>query len=192
LSYFPVLLKIDTKKILLVGGGNIALFKFKKILEYSPQKFTVISKEFVEEFKTNNPPFVELIQKSFAMDDLHGFDIVIVGVDDLKLQQEIYDECQLRKVPCNCVDELSRCDFIFPSTIKNGDIVIAISSSGRVPGFSVALKDYISSFLPSNMEEKMKEILILRKSLPSGKERMLRIKEEAKKYFETITLGGKS
>jgi len=192
LSYFPVLLKIDSKKILLVGGGNIALFKFNKILEYAPLKFTVISKTFAEEFKINNPPFVELIQRPFAMADLDGFDIVIVGVEDLKLQQEIYDECQVRKVPCNCVDELSRCDFIFPSTIKNGDIVIAISSSGRVPGFSVALKDYISGFLPSNMEEKMKEILILRKSLPSGRERMMRIKEEARKYFETIKLGSKS
>ena len=192
MSYFPVLLKIDSKKILLVGGGNIALFKFNKIREYTPQKFTVISKAFVEEFRVNNPPFVELIQKPFSMDDLEGFDIVIVGVEDLKLQQEIYDECQVRKVPCNCVDELSRCDFIFPATIKNGDIVIAISSSGRVPGFSVALKDYVSSFLPSNMEEKMKEIMVLRKSLPSGRERMMRIKEEARKYFETVTMGGKS
>jgi precorrin-2 dehydrogenase/sirohydrochlorin ferrochelatase len=142
------LLKIDSKKILLVGGGNIALFKFKKILEYSPQKFTVISKSFVEEFKINNPPFVELIQKPFAMDDLDGFDIVIVGVEDLQLQQEIYDECQVRKVPCNCVDELSRCDFIFPATIKNGDIVIA-SLNGEFT-VKVLERDPVVRLVPRN------------------------------------------
>ncbi|RPJ76350.1 MAG: bifunctional precorrin-2 dehydrogenase/sirohydrochlorin ferrochelatase, partial [Alphaproteobacteria bacterium] len=118
-----------------------------------------------------------------------GVDIVVVAVDDLELQKEIYAECQSRKIPCNCVDEINRCDFIFPSTIKKGDVVIAISSSGKVPGFSVSLKDYINTFLPENIEEKMNEIMELRKSLPAGKDRMLKIKEESAKYFSHILSG---
>jgi precorrin-2 dehydrogenase/sirohydrochlorin ferrochelatase len=189
LSYFPVLLNISSKNILLVGGGEIALFKYNKITDYSPRSLRVVSKKLNEGFKHNPPPFVSLAERAFSMDDLNNADIVVVGVDDLSLQQEIYNECQLRKIPCNCVDELSRCDFIFPSTIKRGNIVIAISSSGKVPGFSVSLKNYIDSFLPNNIEEKLNEILELRKSLPAGKERMLKIKDESKKYFDNFIAG---
>ncbi len=186
MSYFPVSLKIIDKHVLLVGGGAIALFKYNKLIEYSPLNLTVISRKFDNCFKENIPSYVELVVRSFEMNDLNNVDLVIVAIDDLKLQQEIYNECQVRKILCNCVDELARCDFIFPSTIKRGDVVIAVNSNGKVPGFSASLKEYINLFIPENIEEKLLEISNLRASLPSGKERMLRIREESKKYFNKI------
>lgn len=174
---------------MLVGGGAIALFKYNKIIDYQPAKLTVVSKKYNDEFKKDIPAFVEQLERPFSMNDLDSADIVVVAVDDLELQKEIYVECQSRKIPCNCVDEINRCDFIFPSTIKKGDVVIAISSSGKVPGFSVSLKDYINTFLPENIEQKMNEIMELRKSLPAGKDRMLKIKEESAKYFDHILSG---
>lgn len=186
MSYFPVLLNLTNKKILLVGGGAISLFKYNKVIEYNPQKLTVVSKKFDPEFNEKKPTFVEFIERAFCMDDLNAADLVIVAVDDLVLQQDIYDKCQVLKIPCNCVDELKRCDFIFPATIKRGHIVIAISSSGKVPGFSVSLKEYLSEHIPVDIEDKLSELLDLRKSLPAGRDRMQRIKDESSKYFNQI------
>lgn len=183
MSYFPVLLNLANKKILLIGGGAVSFFKYKNVIEYFPLKLTVISKKLDEQFKQSSPDFVEFNERSFCMDDLNGADIVIVAVDDLALQQEIYDQCQKLRIPCNCVDDLKRCDFIFPATIKKGNIVISISSSGTVPGFSVLLKDYISEYIPTDIEDKLSELLDLRKSLPAGKERMQRIRDESARYF---------
>jgi precorrin-2 dehydrogenase/sirohydrochlorin ferrochelatase len=191
LSYFPMFFNIAEKKILLVGAGEVAAFKYEKICEYHPKLLKVIAKEFHSKVLSNQKDFCELVHRSFEMSDLEGMDIVIVGVNDLLLQQSIYDECQLRKIPCNCVDELDRCDFIFSSTIKRGNIIIAISSSGKVPGFSVGLKDFIESILPDDLEKKMDDLRALRKSLPSGKERMARIKEEARLYFTKFIKGDK-
>jgi precorrin-2 dehydrogenase/sirohydrochlorin ferrochelatase len=179
-------LKISNKQILLVGGGAIAHFKYQKITDYNPKKLIVVAKKFDEEFKQNIPSFAEQLERPFEMSDLDTADIVIVAVEDLDLQQIIYNECQRRKILCNCVDELDRCDFIFPSTIKRGDVVIAVSSSGKVPGFSASLKEYIDQFIPQNIEKKLLEISELRKSLPSGKARMQRIREESRIYFNKI------
>lgn len=182
--YFPVLLNITDKKILLVGAGEVAAFKFNKICEYSPLLLKVVSLDFSPKISSRATEFCQLIQKKFEMSDLDGMDIVIVGVNDLNLQQEIYDECNRRKILCNCVDEIKRCDFIFSSTIKRGNIIISVSSSGKAPGFIVALKDYIDSVLPDNLEDKLKEVMELRKSLPVGKERMALIRSVSEKYFK--------
>lgn len=189
MSYFPVLLKIKDKKILLVGAGEIAAFKFDKICDYNPLSLTVVAREVNPKIHSKSKPFCQIYQKDFEMKDLDGMDIVVVGINDLALQQEIYNECQARKILCNCVDELDRCDFIFPSTIKRGNIVIAVSSSGRAPGFIVALREYIEKYLPDNLEEKLQEIIELRNSLPSGKERMAKIREESRHYFNKIMEG---
>lgn len=181
-----MLLNITDKKILLVGGGEVAAFKFNKITEYCPSFLKVVAREFSPKITENNKSFCQLIQKDFEMTDLDGMDLVIVAVNDLDLQQEIYDECNKRKVLCNCVDELKRCDFIFSSTIKRGNIIISVSSSGKAPGFIVALKEYIDLLLPENIEDKLKEIMALRNSLPSGKERMARIREESQAYFRNF------
>lgn len=189
MSFFPVLLSIKDKKILLIGAGEVAAFKFDKICDYSPFSLTVVAREVNPKIYSKSKPFCQILQKDFEMKDLDGMDIVVVGINDLSLQQKIYDECQVRKIPCNCVDELDRCDFIFPSTIKRGNIVIAVSSSGSAPGFIVALREYIEKYLPDNLEEKLQEIIDLRNSLPSGKERMAKIREESRHYFNKIMEG---
>lgn len=183
LSYFPVLLDISNSNIVLVGAGEIALFKFNKIVEYNPKKLTVISKSFMPDFHNVKRDYLTLVEKNVELQDVDSADIVIVAIDDTNLQQEIYDYCKRKKIMCNCVDEIKRCDFIFPSTIKKGDITISISSSGKVPGFSVSLKEYIEELIPSEVESKFLEMVQLRKSLPSGKERMKFIRETSKEFF---------
>ena len=134
-------------------------------------------------------PYVEFHKRPFMDSDIDGMDLVIVAIDDIPLQSYVYSLCQARKILCNCVDDLDHCDFIFSSLIQKGDITIAINTSGKVPGFGVALKDYINSVLPENMEGILKELMYLRSSLPKGKERMQRIREESASFFKRIGHG---
>ena len=133
MSYFPVFIKFDKKKILLVGGGNIALRKLKYLLEFT-NNITLISTEYIEEIK-------ELIQnkslsfkeESYKNADAKGFDIVIAAVDSIHLQELIYKETREYNCLYSCVDIQEYCDFIFPAYIKKGDLSIAISTGGSSP-----------------------------------------------------------
>lgn len=186
MSYFPLFLDVQKKTILLVGGGNIAQFKLQKIVEFKPAVLRVVAPEIAPQMTFQAPSFVEFHKRFFTAADLDGADLVIVAVDDLSLQAEIYGLCQAKRILCNCVDNVEHCDFIFPSTITKGDITIAMSTSGKVPGFSVGLKDYIESLLPTNLEDKLQELSLLRKSLPKGLPRMTRIREEAALFFNQL------
>lgn len=188
-SYFPVGLKFDDKNILLVGGGEIALFKFQKLVQFKPKKIKCIAKNYLPEFYANKAVEVEIVQKEFSFEDLDGHHIVIVAIDNSELQKRIYEECQKKKLLCNCVDLLECCDFIFPSLVKRGDITIAITSNGLLPGFSAVLRKYIDEILPNSLENAFGELVELRTKLPPGPKRMQTIREEAEKYLSRIRRG---
>ena len=185
-SYFPIGLRFDDKRVLLVGGGDISLFKFQKLVQFNPLLIKCVSRKFHSDFYQKYDVAIEIIQKDFDFRDLEEMDIVIVAIDDASLQKRIYEECKEKKLLCNCVDLLECCDFIFPSLVKRGHISIAINSNGLLPGLSAVLRKYIDDVLPENLDEVFSSLLTLRKSLPPGPKRMQLIRESAEKYFDDI------
>lgn len=185
-SYFPIGLRFDDKRVLLVGGGDISLFKFQKIVQFNPLLIKCVSRKFHHDFLQKYDLPVEIIQKDFDFLDLEGMDIVIVAIDDASLQKRIYEACKEKKLLCNCVDLLECCDFIFPSLVKRGHISIAINSNGLLPGLSAVLRKYIDDVLPENLDEVFSNLLTLRKNLPPGPKRMQIIRENAEKYLSDM------
>lgn len=186
MSYLPLLMDLKGKNVLLVGAGEVALFKYKKLLEAGIGSLKVIATRISPEFRKFSSPGVIFNERPFILSDLDGCDLVIVAVNDLHKQAEIYQHCQERRIWCNCVDDIEHCDFIFPAVVRRNDIVLAVSTSGKVPGFSVYLKEYLASFLFPEIENKLQELLKLRNSLPGGKERMARIRQESKSFFDKL------
>jgi len=124
------------------------------------------------------------IQKEYEKDDIDGFDVVIVAIDDIDRQKEIYLEAKQKGILCNTVDVVEYCDFIFPSYIKKGDLIISISTSGASPAVAKYLRRYIEKLIPQNLDKFLAELKDLRKKLPKGKERMKLFEEKVKKFFE--------
>jgi precorrin-2 dehydrogenase/sirohydrochlorin ferrochelatase len=172
MSFFPSYLNLDNKKILLVGGGNIALEKLEKLVDFT-KEITVISKElsdnFIDYTKNHN---IKVIKKAYKRGDINNFDIVIVATNSIELHKEIYNESRDKRILVNSVDDTAYCDFIFPSYIKKGDLTISISTSGASPAMAKKLRIYLEKLIPPNIEEFLKEMKQLRKSIPKGKERM--------------------
>lgn len=186
-EYFPISYRIDDKKILLIGAGSISNFKFQKIIDYHPELVRVIALDFKDSFLKVERDGIEYIQKHFEVQDVVGFDMVIVAIEDVQLQRSIYQLCNSQKIFCNCVDLIDCCDFIFPSLVKRGDISVAINSNGLLPGFSAVMRTYIDKLLPQNIEKEFYALVELRKSLTPGKERMQLIRQKAQNYFDSLT-----
>ncbi|WP_200763999.1 precorrin-2 dehydrogenase/sirohydrochlorin ferrochelatase family protein [Nitrosophilus alvini] len=184
MSFFPALLKLDKSKILVIGGGKIAGDKIGHLLDFT-SNITVIAPKI----DRNTQNLIEkgditLLKREYKKGDIKGFDIVIVAVDDINLQKEIYEECQNERILCNSVDSVDYCDFIFPSYIKRGPLVIAFSTSGFSPALAKYLRRAIEKLIPENITEFLLEMKEIRKKLPKGKERQKLLEEKAKDYVE--------
>ena len=184
MAYFPAFLKLDNKKILIVGGGYIAFEKLDHLLDFT-QDISVIalnlSNDMAKGIKDNNLKFE---QRAYKTGDIEEFAVVIVAVDDIPLQAEIFAESKQYNCLCNSVDSVDYCDFIFPSYIKKDNLTIAVSTSGASPAMAKHLRIYLQNLIPDSIGEFLKEMKDLRKTLPKGKERMKMLDEKAKNYIQ--------
>ena len=184
MAYFPAFLKLDNKKILIVGGGYIAYEKLDHLLDFTKDISVIaldLSDDMVKDIKKNNLSFEK---RAYRVGDIKDFAVVIVAVDDIPLQAEIFAESKKYNCLCNSVDSVDYCDFIFPSYIKKDDLTIAVSTSGASPAMAKHLRIYLQNLIPDSIGEFLKEMKDLRKTLPKGKERMKMLDEKAKNYIQ--------
>ena len=180
---FPLFLNLENRKVLIVGGGKIAYDKLEKLLIFT-ENITIIATEIIAQIVNQSSKYdIKIHQKSYERGDIKGFDIVIVATDNLQLQKEIWQESRGKGIFVNSVDLPEYCDFFFGSFIKEGDLTIAISTSGSSPAISKYLKIYLKKLLPKNLTEFLKEMKSLRETLPKGKERMQILELKAKEFF---------
>ncbi len=184
MSYFPALLNLKNKRVLVIGGGKIASDKIGHLLDFTTD-ITIIAPAINETTKNYIQKHnLTYHQRAYRYGDIEGFFIVIVAVDNLSIQEAAYKECQERGALCNAVDSVDYCDFIFPSYIKEGDLIIAFSTSGTSPALSKYLRRAIQKLIPKDIKEFLKELKTLRQSLPKGKERMRLLDSKAKTYIQ--------
>ncbi|NOR58180.1 MAG: bifunctional precorrin-2 dehydrogenase/sirohydrochlorin ferrochelatase [Sulfurimonas sp.] len=185
MAYFPAFLKLDNKKILIVGGGYIAFEKLDHLLDFTKDISVIaldLSDDMAKGIKDNNLPFE---QRAYNTGDIKDFAVVIVAVDDIPLQAEIFAESKQYNCLCNSVDSVDYCDFIFPSYIKKDDLTIAVSTSGASPAMAKHLRMYLQKLIPDSIGEFLKEMKNLRKTLPKGKERMKMLDKKAEDYIKS-------
>jgi len=184
MAYFPAFIKLDNVEILIVGGGNIASEKLEHLLDFT-DKIKIISPKLNDYMKSlisqNNLVYEDRI---YEKKDIKNFGIVIVAVDDISLQKEIFNEAKnYPNCLCNSVDSVDYCDFIFPSYIKKDDLTIAISTSGSSPAMAKYLKLYLQDLIPNSIGNFLKKMKNYRKTMPKGKKRMNFLDKKAKKYI---------
>lgn len=185
MAYFPAFVKLDNKKILIVGGGYIAYEKLDHLLDFTQDIF-VIAQDFSQEMMSRiKKEGLEYQRRSYERGDIKDFAVVIVAVDDIPLQADIFQESKAYNCLCNSVDSVDYCDFIFPAYVKKDDLTIAISTSGSSPAMAKHLKLYLKSIIPDSISEFLKEMKNLRKTLPKGKERMKMLDKKAEDYIKS-------
>lgn len=185
MPYFPAFIKFDNKKILIVGGGNIAYQKLEHLLDFT-NKISLISLDFNEKIKDLiDKKSLEFFQRAYKEGDIENYDIVIAAIDSFDLQKQIYFET--RKINClyNCVDFKEYCDFIFPAYIKKGDLTIAISTSGNSPAVAKQLKIWLNDIIPDTINDFLLQMKEYRNRMPKGVQRMKFLEKKAKEYIKT-------
>jgi precorrin-2 dehydrogenase/sirohydrochlorin ferrochelatase len=139
-ALFPMFLKLDGCKCVVVGGGNIASQKLDGLLD-SGAEVHVIAPEAgaqIQELARNCR--VKWTAVQFRPEHLDGALLVIAATGDPAINEQVYRAAKERGILCNAVDEPERCDFFYPAVVRRGDLQIAISTAGKSPALAQRIR----------------------------------------------------
>ncbi len=136
MSFYPVFIELEGKKVLVVGGGAVACRKVQTLLECGARVFLaahVLTPELQEMVERET---IHFLGREFKDEHLNNAFMVIAATDDKDLNHQISVCARKQRVLVNAVDQPPDCDFIVPSILKRGDLQIAISTSGKSPALA--------------------------------------------------------
>jgi len=142
-NLFPMFLKLEGKRCLVVGAGNVGEPKIGGLIDTGAhiRVIALRASETVQGWAQAGKISLEL--RAFDADDLDGTFLAVVATASRALNESIYRVAQRRGVLCNVVDVPEYCDFYYPAVVRRGDLQIAISTNGRSPSLSQKLRQQL-------------------------------------------------
>ena len=155
--YYPVMLNIRGKKCLVVGGGEVALHKVQTLLQHGASVL-IVSTVFCSGLKAlAGDDAIRAISREYDAADLDGVFVVIAATDDGAINEKVAVDAKKKQIPINVVDMPAISDFIVPSYFRRGDIIVAVSTSGKSP----ALARKIRSELETEVKAEYAQLAII-------------------------------
>jgi precorrin-2 dehydrogenase/sirohydrochlorin ferrochelatase len=174
---FPVCLRLQGKRVLLVGAGNIADERGQQLVEAGARVRVVAPVVSASIRRLADEGRLELCERPYALGDVHGHHLVFVATDDRRVSEAVAEEARALGIWVNAADIPELCDFTLPSVGRRGPIVVAVSTSGQAPALARQLrKRFLEQVEPGHVQL-ARLTGWLRKRLPRGAERMRLLKE---------------
>jgi uroporphyrin-III C-methyltransferase/precorrin-2 dehydrogenase/sirohydrochlorin ferrochelatase len=184
-NYFPVFFDLAGQRVLVVGGGEVALRKVS-LLERTGASISVVAPRI-------HPALMEraaagkltVTVREFAPEDLDGARLVIVATSRRAVNRWIAKLSESRNIPVNVVDDREASRFIVPAIIDRDPVLVAVSTGGTSPVLARRLRERLEALIPA----KIGDLATWLKELRAGTRRKLRDTDERRRYFEAVVDG---
>jgi len=165
MSMLPIFLKLDGRRCLLVGAGNVALEKVSTLLKTGLQIQIIAPEARPEIVELARAGKLEWIQRTFDPSDLEGNTLVIAATNVPQVNAAVYHSAVERGILANSVDDIPNCDFFFGSIVTRGSLQIAISTGGESPAVAQRLRHEIDEQLPEDLGPWLENLGALRREV---------------------------
>ena len=146
---FPIFINLEGRRVLIAGGGHVALRKAERLSPYGADIFAV-APEFIPGFA--GIPGVTLLERRFEPGDIEGAALVIAATDDGELNAAVSELCRWENIPVNVVDDLEKCSFVFPALVQRGELSVGISTGGASPSAAQYVRRGVEQLVPEGFE----------------------------------------
>ncbi len=150
MDFLPLFHNLRGQRVLVVGGGEIALRKSRLLTDtgavlrvVAPQIDTPLA-ELVERSGG------ELLERGYVERDLDGCVLIIAATDDEPLNATVSQDARGRGVPVNVVDAPALCSVIFPAIVDRSPLLLAVSSGGDAPVLARLIRAKLETWIPAS------------------------------------------
>lgn len=137
-----IALNIKDRPVTIIGGGSVALRKFKTLVNEGA-KVKVVAKDFIDGFMGQD---AELIKDVYKKIYIEGAYLLFIASDDEELNAQIEMDAKTLGILYNRCDKSSSSDFISINMKKIGGIDVLISTAGRLPNLNKTIMDDLKKY----------------------------------------------
>lgn len=142
MGYLPIVLDLEGRGCVVVGDGPVAAEKAVQFADAGGRVFLIApgpTGELRPELRELVSAGAAVHRRRYLSGDLDGSILVFAepGARDL---ERIWRDAEAAGVAMNVMDDVPHCSYIVPAMVRRGDLLVAISTSGRAPALAARLR----------------------------------------------------
>jgi precorrin-2 dehydrogenase/sirohydrochlorin ferrochelatase len=196
MTYFPLMLNLRDRPVLLIAGGPETGAKLQALLEAQAQVTVLAEEDHWNLADLAKEGRIRWLPRGYRAGDLEGFYLVVSHPRNKAIHPQVKVEADRRRVFLVAVDDPENATAILPAVVRRGELVLALSTSGAAPALAVRLKERFQGLLGPEYGELVAYLRTLRPRLAAipdfGERRRLwyRIVDLALQHLDLDPQGG--
>jgi siroheme synthase-like protein len=143
MGYLPIFLDVGGRPCLVIGCGEVAEARIRRLLE-AGATVTVVGRDCTDEIKMLAASGrVRYLARDYEYGDLHGSSLAYVATAEPEIARCAAREARELAIPLNAVDDPRSSTFISPAAFARGDLQIAISTGGSSPAVASMIREQL-------------------------------------------------
>ncbi|AWB45737.1 siroheme synthase [Paenibacillus sp. CAA11] len=152
-NFIPIMLNVEGVKAVIVGGGGVAARKAEPLWEAGADLIVIspalgpVLHQAAQENK------ITWLSREYRNGDLAEAGLAFAATDNPEVNEMVAAEAKKHAVPVNVASRAQSGNFITPSVLRRGDLVISVSTSGAGPAAAVRITEDLKERYGEEYEE---------------------------------------
>ncbi|MGG3435234.1 NAD(P)-binding protein [Heyndrickxia coagulans] len=149
MAWVPVMVNLDGKQAVVIGGGKVAARRFR-LLQEAGACVTVVSPHLNDELQVlaQQHAFIWK-QKTFETEDIRGADVVVAATNDPETNSRIVAHAPAQAL-VNDAGHAGSGNLAFPAFFQKGRLSISVSTAGASPKLASRIVNELSGHYDTN------------------------------------------
>jgi precorrin-2 dehydrogenase/sirohydrochlorin ferrochelatase len=140
---YPVNLVLEGRPCLVVGGGRVAHQKVRGLLD-ARAEVTVVAPDILPVIAGLG---VTCTERAYRSPEAGDYRLAIAATGDPAVNQQVHDDAEAAGVWVNSADDPERCTFVLPARVRQGRLLVTVSTGGHSPALSAWLRGRLDAEL---------------------------------------------
>jgi uroporphyrin-III C-methyltransferase/precorrin-2 dehydrogenase/sirohydrochlorin ferrochelatase len=151
-AVFPVFLKLEGRRVLVVGAGPVASGKLRSLLD-AGARVTVVAPDVVDEIAALSSE-IAIERRPFAPSDLDGVWYVVAAAPP-EVNRAVSTAADARGLFVNAVDDMENASAYLGAIVQRAGVTIALSTDGEAPALAGLIREALEVLLPEDLDQWM-------------------------------------
>ncbi|UYX53883.1 NAD(P)-binding protein [Bacillus thuringiensis] len=141
---YPLTVRVDKKRVVVIGGGKVAGFKIIPLLKQGADIVVVSTELDANLVKLVEEKQIRWYQREYEKSDIKDAFLVVAATGDSVLNEQIAEDASVNQL-VNVITNPASGNVHFPAAFHRGLLNVAVSTGGASPKLAKKIRDDIAN-----------------------------------------------